>query len=150
MIIEKTLFEMISLKIQQVKPSMKPDLAALSASDNASVVAPGGDKTLESPAQRSKGAGGKGDPKKLAIQGATPSKRDRRRPLPQPPLPLPPLSERFSPYSPLVPSGLLLDLWKPANDKTPAGGQGAPGATPGAGDGSPAGKGKRKVIRVRG
>ena len=63
--------------------------------------------------------------------------------LPQPPEPHPALASRISPYSPALPSGVLIDTIKAgmsaASADAAAGGPGAIG-----------GKGKRKVIRVRG
>ncbi|KZV96870.1 signal recognition particle, SRP19 subunit [Exidia glandulosa HHB12029] len=60
-----------------------------------------------------------------------------------PPTPLPPMSERVSQYSPALESGVLVEAVK-ASMNPPQDGSGAP-AIPGG-----AGKGKKKVIRVRG
>ncbi|KAH9974765.1 signal recognition particle, SRP19 subunit [Lactifluus volemus] len=62
-------------------------------------------------------------------------------PLPCPPEPQPALKSRVSPYSPAVPSGVLIDTVRAGMNATE--GQGAIGGVPG-------GKGKRKVVRVRG
>ncbi|KAI0305248.1 signal recognition particle, SRP19 subunit [Multifurca ochricompacta] len=63
------------------------------------------------------------------------------RPLPSPPEPQPALKSRVSTYSPAVPSGVLMDTIRAGMNATE--GQGALG-------GIPSGKGKRKVVRVRG
>ncbi|KAI0252937.1 signal recognition particle, SRP19 subunit [Lactifluus subvellereus] len=63
------------------------------------------------------------------------------RPLPSPPEPQPALKSRISTYSPAVPSGVLIDTVRAGMNATE--GQGAIGGIPG-------GKGKRKVVRVRG
>jgi signal recognition particle subunit SRP19 len=66
----------------------------------------------------------------------------KRTPLPQPPEPLPSLSQRLSPRSPLIESGVLIDALKAAtgSQKGIAGKEAGPSA----------GKGKRKIVRVRG
>jgi len=66
----------------------------------------------------------------------------RRPALPKPPQPIPPLSERYSMYSPLISSGTLLEAWKVGT---------APAAAekPAVQDNTGGGKGKRKVIRIR-
>ncbi|KAF8271803.1 hypothetical protein EI94DRAFT_1770154 [Lactarius quietus] len=63
------------------------------------------------------------------------------RSLPSPPEPQPALKSRVSSYSPAVPSGVLIDTVRAGMNATE--GQGAIGGIPG-------GKGKRKVVRVRG
>ncbi|KAI9510166.1 signal recognition particle SRP19 subunit [Russula earlei] len=63
------------------------------------------------------------------------------RPLPSPPEPLPTLKSRVSAHSPALPSGVLIDTVRAGMNSTD--GQGAIGGIPG-------GKGKRKVVRVRG
>lgn len=63
------------------------------------------------------------------------------RPLPSPPEPLPALKSRVSSHSPALPAGVLIDAIRAGMNATE--GQGAIGGIPG-------GKGKRKVVRVRG
>jgi len=63
------------------------------------------------------------------------------RPLPSPPEPQPALKSRVSAHSPALPSGVLIDTIRAGMNATD--GQGAVGGIPG-------GKGKRKVVRVRG
>jgi len=63
------------------------------------------------------------------------------RPLPSPPEPQPALKSRVSAHSPALPSGVLIDTIRAGMNATE--GQGAVGGIPG-------GKGKRKVVRVRG
>ena len=63
------------------------------------------------------------------------------RPLPSPPEPQPALKSRVSAHSPALPSGVLIDTIRAGMNA--AEGQGAAGGIPG-------GKGKRKVVRVRG
>ena len=63
------------------------------------------------------------------------------RPLPSPPEPQPALKIRVSAHSPVLPSGVLIDTIRAGMNATE--GQGATGGIPG-------GKGKRKVVRVRG
>ena len=63
------------------------------------------------------------------------------RPLPSPPGPQPALKSRVSSHSPALPSGVLIDTIRAGMNATD--GQGAAGGIPG-------GKGKRKVVRVRG
>lgn len=74
------------------------------------------------------------------------------RRLPIPPDPLPSLANRVSPYSPALPSGVLIETVKAGMNATEsAGAGGAPGAPGQGGTGAGAGaKGKRKVVRVRG
>jgi len=71
------------------------------------------------------------------------------RRLPIPPDPLPSLASRLSPYSPAVPSGVLIETVKAGmnaqQDSAVAGGAPGAPAVPGG-----AQKGKRKVVRVRG
>ncbi|KAH9991589.1 signal recognition particle, SRP19 subunit [Russula vinacea] len=63
------------------------------------------------------------------------------RPLPSPPEPQPALKSRVSAHSPALPSGVLIETIRAGMNATE--GQGAAGGIPG-------GKGKRKVVRVRG
>ena len=67
------------------------------------------------------------------------SKKGRPKP-PSPPQPHPPLTSRVSPYSPAIPSGVLIETLKAGMNAQ----EGAPAI------GGGGGKGKRKVVRVRG
>jgi len=94
--------------------------------------------------------GKKGTPAKSNAQsGQTPPRRGRQQVI-KPPEPLPPMSERYGTNSPLVEAGVLVETVKVAlkqqaeNDKKAL--EGPAGSQPG----TPAGKGKRKVVRVRG
>ncbi len=71
---------------------------------------------------------------------AAPTRRSGR-PLAVPPTPHPPLANRVSPYSPALVSGVLIETVK-AGMNAPEAGMGAVGGS--------GGKGKRKVVRVRG
>ena len=62
--------------------------------------------------------------------------------VPSPPQPWPPLTSRVSPYSPALPSGVLIETVKAGMSA-----EAVPGVGGGGGGG---GKGKRKVVRVRG
>jgi len=84
------------------------------------------------------------DPKDLSAP-ITPGTKPGRTPLPHPPEPLPPLSERYTDYSPVIESGMLVESVK--NALAAEKGQ-VPGVE-GVKDPMAGGKGKRKVIRVR-
>lgn len=79
---------------------------------------------------------------KTGKQGLRPVRKSTGPRLPKPPEPTPPLSQRLSPYSPALPSGILIETVKAGMNATA--GQGD-AAAPG-----PSNKGKKKVIRVRG
>ena len=85
--------------------------------------------------------------KSTAVGQASKTKSNRKisqrtgRPLPSPPEPSPALKSRVSAHSPALPSGVLIDTIRAGMNATE--GQGAAG-------GIPSGKGKRKVVRVRG
>jgi signal recognition particle subunit SRP19 len=76
----------------------------------------------------------------------TPANQAAKQRLPVPPEPLPPVQSRLSPYSPAVPTGILVDAVKAGMNAQQDGP--IPGL-PGAG-GAGMQKGKRKVVRVRG
>jgi signal recognition particle subunit SRP19 len=76
---------------------------------------------------------------------AVPPKPSGRR-LPIPPDPQPSLSARLSAYSPAISSGVLIETLKAGMNAQ----EGAPGTAPGAPGVGGVGKGKRKVVRVRG
>ena len=133
---EKALLEAVSSSIQRLKPDNIPK-------------PPYNKPTPATPAPTpvpAKSAKAKGKaPEKAA---ASPKHQGNRR-LPAPPSPNPPLANRVSQYSPAIASGILVDTVKAGMNATE--GAAAPGATPGtAGGPGGAGKGKRKVVRVRG
>jgi len=141
---KKQLLEMICYQIQLQKPEHipKPPFNT-TPSSNVSIA-------TSNPAPISSNNKGKQPAMTKSKSPAPPSytKKASGRQLPIPPEPLPPLTSRVSPYSPAISTGVLIDTVKAgmnANDAN-ALGTGAPG---GAGMGS-TGKGKRKVIRVRG
>ncbi|KAG8912516.1 signal recognition particle subunit [Tulasnella sp. 417] len=136
---KKKLFELIAAHIQRSKPELVPDLTKLAITDEAPATAD---------EQPSKPPPNKSPNKKDGKKAPTPSaqnQKPRTRPLPKAPSPLPPLSERYSPYSPLIPSGSLLEAWKVGTDKPAPGTEGA-GTTPTSA--AMGGKGKRKIIRI--
>ncbi|KAH6909599.1 signal recognition particle protein [Coprinopsis sp. MPI-PUGE-AT-0042] len=160
---KKQLLEMISFQIQHLKPECIPK-PPYNLSSTAPSEAPA---TQQAPSTSNKGKQPlttKANPttptsktastpasasasKVLQESNATNVAGGKRshRPLPVPPEPLPPLTDRLSPYSPALATGVLLD--------TIIAGMSAPPEVPGApGAATPAnvGKGKRKVVRVRG
>ncbi|KAG6334507.1 hypothetical protein ID866_4578 [Astraeus odoratus] len=132
---KRQLLEMISLQIQRIKPDNipRPPYAMLSSSTTPAV-------------QPIKTISNKGKQPAKSKVGNTaplqPQKTSMQR-LPVPPEPHPPLANRLSPYSPILPTGVLIETVKAGMN---AQDQGAgPGMTGGGMQ-----KGKRKVIRVRG
>lgn len=132
---EKALLEAVSLSIQRLKPDNIPKPPY----NKTTLPTP---PTAQTPVP-TKSAKAKG---KAPEKAATPPKHQGNRRLPAPPSPNPPLASRVSQYSPAIASGILVDTVKAGMNATE--GAGAPGAAPGTAGGS--GKGKRKVVRVRG
>jgi len=131
---KKQLLETISLQIQRIKaddiprePYTYPPLVPLPTAKPTKSKTGAGKSTAG--AQVSKA---KSKPKLFQCTG---------RLLPSPPEPQPALKSRVSTYSPAVPSGVLIDTVRAGMNATD--GQGAV-------SGIPSGKGKRKVVRVRG
>ncbi|ETW75804.1 hypothetical protein HETIRDRAFT_329614 [Heterobasidion irregulare TC 32-1] len=132
---KKQLLEMISFQIQRIKPDYIPKPPF-------SYPTPATPPTSASAAKSSK-------PKSISSKSSAsvPKSKDpappkqTSRPLPNPPEPLPSPASRMSVYSPALPSGVLVDTVKA--------GMNAEGAAPGVAGGGAAGKGKRKVVRVR-
>jgi signal recognition particle subunit SRP19 len=160
---EKQLLEMISFQIQHLKPECIPkppyNLASATPSEApAAQQAPSTSnkgkqplttkanpttptsKTASTPASASAS-------KVLQESNATnvAGNKKSHRPLPVPPEPLPPLTDRLSPYSPALATGVLLDTIQAGMNAAPE----VPGA-PAANAPANVGKGKRKVVRVRG
>ncbi|KAI5121791.1 hypothetical protein M0805_009783 [Coniferiporia weirii] len=147
---KKQLLEAIAFYIQNVKPELIPKppfesspLAASSVSTSGKQP-PAGAKakqaTTKSVANVTAGTKGKGKGKGQGQDTTAPHPARSR--LPQPPEPQPPLASRVSAYSPVLSTGVLVDTIKAGMSAAAAEGATAP---PGMG-----GKGKRKVVRVRG
>lgn len=160
------MLETISFTIQHLKPENIPrppyslssapvDITASSSteatndSSTASSTAKGKQPATPKAAQAAASTpASKPTSKKPASSTGTEGKQQKpsKRPLPVPPTPYPPLSSRISQYSPALSSGVLIETVKAGMNAAPA-----EGALPGM-PGVPAGmgKGKRKVVRVRG
>ncbi|KAJ3998120.1 signal recognition particle, SRP19 subunit [Lentinula boryana] len=147
---KKQLLEMISLQIQHLKPEnipRPPYSTSPVTSGNASAATP----TINAAPSSNKGKAPATTKSKSPIAPQPKQMMGGRR-LPVPPEPLLPLASRLSPYSPALPTGVLIDTVKAGMNATEnnAGALGAPGApSPFGAPGGPQ-KGKRKVVRVRG
>ncbi|KAJ3714641.1 signal recognition particle, SRP19 subunit [Lentinula guzmanii] len=147
---KKQLLEMISLQIQHLKPEnipRPPYSTSPLTSGNASAATP----TINAAPSSNKGKAPATTKSKSPI-APQPKQIVGGRRLPVPPEPLLPLASRLSPYSPALPTGVLIDTVKAGMNATEnnAGALGAPGApSPFGAPGGPQ-KGKRKVVRVRG
>lgn len=133
---EKQLLEMISFQIQRIKPDTVPR-PPYTLCPPKPTAAPSAKPKGKQPASAK--------PKNAA---AAPPKATGGRRLPVPPDPLPPLASRVSPYSPALPTGVLIETIK-AGMNAQENNQGAIPGAPAAGAGGTQ-KGKRKVVRVRG
>ncbi|OAX40616.1 signal recognition particle, SRP19 subunit [Rhizopogon vinicolor AM-OR11-026] len=132
---KKQLLEMISFQIQRIKSdniprppyTMTPPPISTAPSEPKLPASTKG----KQPAKAKLGAG-------VAVQQP---KHSQQR-LPTPPQPPPALANRLSPYSPAVPTGMLIETVKAGMNQEPGAGPvpGLPGNM----------KGKRKVVRVRG
>ncbi|KAH9943552.1 signal recognition particle SRP19 subunit [Amylocystis lapponica] len=144
---KKQLLEMVAFQIQMLKPDSvpKPPYAAAStvaASDATQKPAAAASTKGKQPAAPSKTS--KAAPASASMPTAAPAMAKSNRSLfPTPPSPYPPLTSRVSPYSPALPSGVLIETVKAGMNAQEV----APGLGAGTGGG---GKGKRKVVRVRG
>ncbi|KAH9941089.1 signal recognition particle SRP19 subunit [Epithele typhae] len=136
---KKQLLEMISVQIQMLKPDTipKPPYGTDLVPQAEEPPAPATPVKGKQPAPAKKSA---------SVSNTTispsPAGLKRRQKVPSPPQPWPQLTSRVSPYSPALPSGVLIDTVKA--------GMTAQEAAPAAGGAAAGGKGKRKVIRVRG
>ncbi|KAF5336572.1 hypothetical protein D9611_006492 [Ephemerocybe angulata] len=166
---KKQLLEMISFQIQHLKPENIPKAPYTLSSAPADLLSPttatDGASATPTPAP-SASATSKGKQPATAKSTSTPSGRKTApaptsqsnkqqkpatRPLPVPPTPYPPLSARISQYSPALSTGVLIDTVKAGMNAAAQEGAGALPGMPGApGAGAGMGKGKRKVVRVRG
>ncbi|KAJ4468875.1 signal recognition particle, SRP19 subunit [Lentinula aciculospora] len=150
---KKQLLEMISLQIQHLKPEnipRPPYSTSSPAIANPSAAAPTTNPTSSS--NKGKAPATTKSKSPIAPQPKQNYKQIGGRRLPVPPEPHPPLASRVSPYSPSLPTGVLIDTVKAGmnateNNANVPGIPGAPGSF-----GAPGGpqKGKRKVVRVRG
>lgn len=131
---EKQLLEMISFQIQRLKQDNIPRPPYVMTPPPVSAAQPA-IKTPTSAKGKQKSKAGSG----VAVQL---SKSSQQR-LPTPPQPLPALASRVSPYSPALPTGMLIETVKAGMSAQEPGAGAAPGQ-PGVQ------KGKRKVLRVRG
>ena len=131
---EKQLLETISFQIQRVKTDNIPR-------EPYTYPQPVPPPVVKTPKSKT------GASKSTAVGQASKTKSIRMisqrtgRPLPSPSEPQPALKSRVSAHSPALPSGVLIDTIRAGMNATD--GQGAAGGIPG-------GKGKRKVVRVRG
>ncbi|KAG2053149.1 signal recognition particle, SRP19 subunit [Suillus hirtellus] len=131
---KKQLLEMISFQIQRLKQDNIPRPPYVMTPPPVSAAQPA-IKTPTSAKGKQKSKAGSG----VAVQL---SKSSQQR-LPTPPQPLPALASRVSPYSPALPTGMLIETVKAGMSAQEPGTGAAPGQ-PGIQ------KGKRKVLRVRG
>ncbi|EPS97409.1 signal recognition particle SRP19 subunit [Fomitopsis schrenkii] len=137
---KKQLLERIAYQIQLVKPDNAPiapyNTTAQSTPESAAPATPSKGKHPAS-AKTPKTTGATN----VSISTSKPPLQSKGRPKPpSPPQPHPPLTSRVSPYSPAIPSGVLIETLKA--------GMSAQEGAPAIGGGG--GKGKRKVVRVRG
>ncbi|KAH9958027.1 signal recognition particle, SRP19 subunit [Russula dissimulans] len=131
---KKQLLETISFQIQRVKTDNIPR----EPYTYPQLIPPPAAKPTKSKASTGKSTAGAQISK--AKSKPKPSQR-AGRPLPSPPEPHPALKSRVSAHSPALPSGVLIDTVRAGMNATE--GQGSMG-------GIPSGKGKRKVVRIRG
>lgn len=140
--IEKQLLEMICFQLQRLKPENVPKPPYNTTSPNGT--GPDSAKVNKSTTSNK----GKQPAGMKSKSPAAPQHQQRGgRRLPVPPEPHPPLNSRVSTYSPALSTGVLIETVKAGMNaaENPATG-GGPGAPPTAASG----KGKRKVVRVRG
>lgn len=147
-VVEKKLLEAISFYIQNIKPELIPrePYVYTSPTSPSSAKTPSSGKQKQISAKTS----GKGKEKGKApaaaastvVSATAESTGGPRGRLPQSPEPYPALAGRLSAFSPTLPSGVLVDAIKASMSAAAAENAALP---PGMG-----GKGKRKVVRVRG
>jgi signal recognition particle subunit SRP19 len=130
---EKQLLETVSFQIQRVKTDNVPD-------EPYTYPQPAPPPTVKATKSKTSAS------KSTAVGQASKTKSNRKisqrtgRPLPSPPEPQLALKSRVSAHSPALPSGVLIDTIRAGMNATEGGAAG----------GIPSGKGKRKVVRVRG
>ena len=137
---EKQLLEAIAFYIQSVKPELipKPPFDTARTTTEAEQATPSKQPLTtktKSGSGTKKGGGGKKDK-------AQTTQPHLRRALPSPPEPIPPFASRVSAYSPASTTGMFIDTLRAGMSAAAAENAAAP---PGM-----SGKGKRKVVRVRG
>lgn len=140
---EKQLLEAISAQIQRNKPDNIPKPPYTTTAPNPQP------QPTPKPTAKSKNKATAPAPQQVQV------KAQGRRHLPIPPSPQPQLVDRVSQYSPAIASGVLVDTVKAgmaaeANAAPGAAAGAVPGATTPGTPGAGVGKGKRKVLRVRG
>ncbi len=136
---EKQLLEMVSFQIQMLKPDNVPK-APYDSDPTPQTTEPPAPSTPLKGKQPAKGGSKATSVSNTTISPSPGTKRLAK--VPSPPQPWPQLTSRVSPYSPALPSGVLIDTVKA--------GMTAEAAPGGGGGGGGGGKGKRKVVRVRG
>lgn len=140
--VEKQLLEVICFQLQRLKPENVPKPPYNTSSSNGT----GSDSTKPNNSTTSNKGKQPAGMKSKTPPAPQHQQRGGRR-LPIPPIPNPPLTSRVSTFSPAISSGVLIETIK-------AGMNAAENSAMGAGSGAPpppaAGKGKRKVMRVRG
>ncbi|KAI0938525.1 hypothetical protein AcW1_001762 [Taiwanofungus camphoratus] len=145
---KKQLLEIIARQIQMLKPDNVPKPPYNTAQTTSEPVPADTQNPAATAVTKGKepaaAKGVKSTPTSASVTISTaapsPAKNHRSKP-PTPPMPFPPLTSRISPYSPALPSGVLIETVKAGMNAQEA----APGISGGGG-----GKGKRKVVRVRG
>lgn len=155
---EKQLLETICFQIQLLKPENIPkppyNLAPQQESSPPVAKSAGGSASNSNPTTTVSTTSGKGKQpassstksKPSTVQNSSSDHRNQKggRRLPVPPEPLPPLTNRVSAYSPAISTGILVEAVKAGMNNPEA------GLLPGASGAGNMGKGKRKVVRVRG
>ncbi|KAH9849060.1 signal recognition particle SRP19 subunit [Lenzites betulinus] len=136
---KKQLLEMIALQIQMLKPDSVPKAPYNTDEPVQALEAPPSTPSKgKQPAKAStKLTAGSGSVSNTTISPSPGTSHRKKTPVP--PQPWPTLTSRVSPYSPSLPSGVLIDAVKA--------GMSAQEVVPGVPAGG--GKGKRKVVRVR-
>ncbi|KAL5521640.1 SEC65 [Sanghuangporus sanghuang] len=132
---KKMLLEAIALYIQGIKPELIPK-PPFNYSRPISLSSK--QPQIKSASKSSKSKGGNTNQKPSSKSS---HKRAPQRRLPQPPSPRPQLASSVSAYSPALPSGVLVETVKAGMSAIAAENANAPAGS---------GKGKRKVVRVRG
>ncbi|TFY59909.1 hypothetical protein EVJ58_g5486 [Rhodofomes roseus] len=141
---KKQLLEKIANQIQLVKPDNVPKAPYTTSTTESATPEPAPTPTPSKGKQPASGKPSKAtNSSNVSISTSKPPSQTKGRPKPpSPPLPHPPLTSQVSPYSPALPSGVLIETIKAGMNTQ----EGAPAVSGGGGGG----KGKRKVVRVRG
>ncbi|KAH7910691.1 signal recognition particle, SRP19 subunit, partial [Hygrophoropsis aurantiaca] len=138
----KQLLEMISFQIQRIKPDNVPRPPFTVTPPPAAISPSPASKSALSNAAKGKQPASKTNTKSTPPGSHSQTLQAQAR-LPVPPQPQPSPSSRLSPYSPALPTGVLIETVKAGmNAQEPGAGSAAASAG--------AQKGKRKVVRVRG